>query len=159
MPYTYHYQATCGGCGTTKAGNAQAMQEAGWKMLAVNSPTDIAVMESWEHPMGAECACPDCYAKYQELQKTADAAQQAAYGALGKFTPTPSPSGGSGTEDDPYVWEAGVTCVLNAFYMHESKLYVYMPADAEAKSYDSWEDAESDFAIWDEDTTETSETA
>ena len=159
MPYTYHYQATCGGCGTTKAGNAQTMQDAGWKMLAVNSPTDIAVMESWEHPMGAECACPDCYAKYQELQKTADAAQQAAYDALGKFTPTPSPSGGSGTEDDPYTWEAGVTCVLNAFYTHDSKLYVYMPADATAKAYDTWEDAEADFAVWDEDTTETSETA
>ena len=152
MPYTYHYQATCGGCGTTKAGNAAAMEEAGWKMLAVNSPTDIVVMDSWEHPMGAECACPDCYAKYQELQKTADAAQQAAYDALGKFTPTPSPSGGSGTEDDPYTWEAGVTCVLNAFYTHDSKLYVYMPSDATAKAYDSWEDAEPDFAIWDSDT-------
>ena len=152
MPYTYHYQATCGGCGATKAGNAQAMQNAGWKMLAVNSPTDIAVMDSWEHPMGAECACPDCYAKYQELQKTADAAQQAAYDALGKFTPTPSPSGGSGTADDPYTWEAGVTCVLNAFYTHDSKLYVYMPADATAKAYDTWEDASADMAAWDSDT-------
>ena len=152
MSYTYHYQATCGGCGTTKAGNAAAMHDAGWKMLAVNSTTDIVVMDSWDHPMGAECACPDCYAKYQELQKTADAAQQAAYDALGKFTPTPSPSGGSGTEDDPYTWEAGVTCVLNAFYTHESKLYVYMPADATAKAYDTWEDASADMAAWDSDT-------
>jgi hypothetical protein len=152
MPYNYHYQATCGGCGTTKAGNAAAMQDAGWKMLAVNSPTDIVVMDSWDHPMGAECACPDCYAKYQELQATADAAQQAAYDALGKFTPTPSPSGGSGTEDDPYTWEAGVTCVLNAFYTHDSKLYVYMPSDATAKAYDSWEDAVADMAAWDSDT-------
>ena len=156
MPYTYHYQATCGGCGTTKAGNAAAMQDAGWKMLAVNSTTDIAVMDSWDHPMGAECACPDCYAAYLELQKTADAAQQAAYDALGKFTPTPSPSGGSGTEDDPYTWEAGVTCVLNAFYTHDSRLYVYMPADATAKAYDTWEDASADMAAWDS-TDETTE--
>lgn len=150
MSYTYHYQATCGGCGATKAGNAQTMADAGWKMLAVNSPSDIVVMDSWEHPMGAECACPDCYAAYQKLQATADAAQQAAYDALGKFTPTPSPSGGSGTEDDPYTWEAGVTCVLNAYYAHESKLYVYMPSDAEAKSYDTWEAASADMVEWTE---------
>ena len=150
MSYTINYHCTCGGCGTTKAGDATAMESAGWKMLAVDSDTGIIVAGNWDYPNFAECACPDCYAAYLELQTTADAAQQAAYDALGKFTPTPSPSGGSGTADDPYVWEAGVTCVLNAFYTHDGKLYVYMPADAEAKSYDSWADAAADMVEWTE---------
>ena len=159
MSYEVIYHATCHGCAATKAGNATAMEEAGWKQLAVNSATDVVVVTGWDYPLGEECACPDCYAAYQKLQATADAAQQAAYDALGKFTPTPSPSGGSGTEDDPYTWEAGVVCVLNAYYRHGEHVYVYMPADAEAKAYDSWEDAVADMAIWGEDTTETSETA
>ena len=164
MSFEIVYHATCHGCSATKAGNASAMDEAGWVMLNVYTPAGSSspiadALDTWANAVGNECACPDCYAKYQELQKTADAAQQAAYDALGKFTPTPSPSGGSGAADDPYTFEAGVVCVLNAYYRHGDHVYVYMPADAEAKSYDSWEAAEADFAIWDEDTTETSETA
>ena len=75
-----------------------------------------------------------------------------------KFTPTESEDGGDGSESNPYTFVAGKKCVLNAYYTTTVK-YVYMPADAEAKAYDSWEAAEADFAIWDEGTTETSETA
>ena len=159
MSFEINYQATCHACGATKGGKAESMEKAGWRQLMVGSDGTVSVLDAWDYPLADDCVCPDCYAKYVALKQTADEASQSAYDALGKFTPTPSPSGGSGTADDPYTFETGVVCVLNAYYRHGEHVYVYMPADAEAKSYDSWEAAEADFAIWDEDTTETSETA
>ena len=162
MSITYNLTCTCAACGATKTGTAAEMGEAGWVRLAIdrsNGKVKPIVIDGWGDPLADDCICKDCYDAYYALQEKADEAQQAAYDAMGKFTPTPSPSGGSGTVDDPYTFEAGVVCVLNAYYRHGEHVYVYMPADAEAKSYDSWEAAEADFAIWDEDTTETSETA
>ena len=66
-----------------------------------------------------------------------------------KFTPTESESGGDGSESNPYVFVAGQKCVMNAYYTSPTK-YVYMPADAEAKSYGSWADAEADMVEWTE---------
>ena len=155
MSISLTYNCTCNACDAAKSGTAAEMEEAGWKLLTALTSGGVYVSPSWDTESADGCVCPDCYAKYQTLQKAADEAQQAAYDAIGKFAPTPSPSGGSGTADDPYTFEVGVVCVLNAYYRHGEHVYVYMPADAEAKSYDSWEDAEPDFAIWDEDTTET----
>ena len=158
MTIEISYKATCAVCGAVKEGTGAELSEASWRMT--QGGREALPADAWETNVVADdCICPDCAAEYETLAKAAEEAQQAAYDALGKFTPTPSPSGGSGTEDDPYTFETGVTCVLNAFYTHDSKLYVYMPSDATAKAYDTWEDAEADFAIWDEDTTETSETA
>ncbi len=159
MSITYNLTCTCAACGATKTGTAAEMGEAGWVRLAIdrsNGKVKPIVIDGWNDPLADDCICKDCCDAYYALQEKADEAQQAAYDALGKFTPTPSPSGGSGTEDDPYTWEAGVTCVLNAFYTHDSKLYVYMPADATAKAYDTWEDASADMAAWD-NTDETTE--
>ena len=153
MSVTYNLTCTCAACGATKTGTAAEMGEAGWVRLAIdrsNGKVKPIVIDGWGDPLADDCICKDCYSAYYALQEAADEAQQAAYAAMGKFTPTPSPSGGSGTEDDPYTWEAGVTCVLNAFYTHDSKLYVYMPADAEAKSYGSWADAAADMVEWTE---------
>ena len=155
MSYKINYQATCCGCGATKGGKAEAMVSAGWKMLHVwyrvgEVKSTVDVIDGWVNPVGNDCICKDCYDAYYALQEKADEAQQAAYDALGKFTPTPSPSGGSGTEDDPYTFQAGVVCVLNAFYTNDGVLYVYMPADAEAKSYASWDEAQADFVEWTE---------
>ena len=66
-----------------------------------------------------------------------------------KFTPTESESGGDGSESNPYTFVAGEKCVMNAYYTSPVK-YVYMPADAEAKSYDSWADAAGDMVEWGE---------
>ena len=145
-------ECTCAACGATTSGTPDEVSTAGWVRMIVdqsNGKYKPMLLDGWSGVTSSDdCICKDCYDAYYALQKTADAAQQAAYDALGKFTPTPSPSGGSGTEDDPYTWEAGVTCVLNAFYTHDSKLYVYMPADATAKAYDTWEDAEADMVEW-----------
>lgn len=67
----------------------------------------------------------------------------------GKFSPTESEDGGDGSESNPYTFVAGQKCVLNAYYTSPVK-YVYMPADAEAKSYGSWADAEADMVEWTE---------
>ena len=148
MSLRYKYECTCATCEASIEGSAEALMEAGWhKTYAGKEVLDV---DAWQKSYGDDCICPDCYAKYEALQKAADEAQEAAYGAIGKFTPTPSPSGGSGTEDDPYTFETGVLCVLNAYYRHDDHLYVYMPSDAEAKSYDSWEAAAPDFALWGE---------
>lgn len=64
-----------------------------------------------------------------------------------KFSPTESESGGNGSESNPYTFVVGEKCVLNAYYTAPTK-YVYMPADAEAKSYDSWADAAADMLEW-----------
>ena len=157
MSINLTYTCTCHACNAAKSGTATEMEEAGWRKVLQSGV--VLDPSQWATEYGDDCVCNECYDKYVALQKAADEAQQAAYDAIGKFTPTPSPSGGSGTVDDPYTFEAGVVCVLNAYYRHGEHVYVYMPADAEAKSYDSWEAAEADFAIWDEDTTETSETA
>ena len=66
-----------------------------------------------------------------------------------KFTPTESESGGDGSEERPYAFVAGEKCVMNAYYTSPVK-YVYMPSDAEAKSYDSWADAVADMVEWTE---------
>lgn len=66
-----------------------------------------------------------------------------------KFTPTESESGGDGSESNPYAFVAGQKCVMNAYYVAPTK-YVYMPADAEAHSYDSWADASADMVEWTE---------
>ena len=66
-----------------------------------------------------------------------------------KFTPTESESGGDGSESNPYAFVAGEKCVMNAYYTAPTK-YVYMPADAEAKSYGSWADAAADMVEWTE---------
>ena len=65
-----------------------------------------------------------------------------------KFNPNEQETGGSGTEDDPYVFVPGKACVLNAYYT-SSKKYVYMPADAVAHAYGSWDEAAEDMAAWD----------
>lgn len=146
---TMEYKAECAVCDAAKEGAGEELVSAGWRKTA-NGDT-VLPADAWVTDTGGDdCICPDCYAKYEALQKAADEAQEAAYEAIGKFTPTPSPSGGSGTEDDPYTFETGVVCVLNAYYKHDDRIYVYMPSDAEAKSYDSWEAAEPDFALWNE---------
>ena len=156
-------ECTCVACGATTSGTADDVSSAGWVRMIVdqsNGKYKPVFLDGWSGVSSTDdCICKSCYDAYYALQEKADEAQQAAYDALGKFTPTPSPSGGSGTEDDPYTFETGVVCVLNAYYRHGEHVYVYMPADAEAHSYDSWADAAADFAIWDEDTTETGETA
>lgn len=148
MSLKYKYECTCATCGAATDGSAEAIMEAGWRKTYAGQ--EVLDADTWQRNYGDDCICPDCYAKYEALQKAADEAQEAAYEAIGKFTPTPSPSGGSGTEDDPYTFETGVVCVLNAYYKHDDRIYVYMPSDAEAKSYDSWEAAEPDFALWNE---------
>lgn len=149
MSITYTYSCACDGCGAAKSGTAQEMRDAGWKKYHRVAPGGALVFEDWDNAGGDYAACPDCYDAFSAAQTKADEAQRAAYDALGKFTPTPGPLGGSGAADDPYSFEVGVVCVLNAFYSHGGKLYVYMPAGAEPKSYGSWEEAEPDFAVWD----------
>lgn len=148
MSIDISYKATCAMCGTaTKEGVGQDFINAGWHKT-LNGQA-VLPSDAWREPSyGSDCICSDCYAKYKVLQDAADEAQQAAIDSLGKFTPTPSTSGGIGTADDPYTFETGVVCVLNAYYKYNDTVYVYMPADAEPKSYDSWEDAEPDFAEW-----------
>lgn len=145
---------TCAACGATTSGTADEVSEAGWVRMVVDQSSGKykpVLLSGWSGVSSSDdCICKDCYDAYYALQEKADEAQQAAYDALGKFTPTPSPSGGSGTKDDPYTFQAGVVCVLNAYYKHDGKLYVYMPADAEAKSYTSWDEAAADFAEWEE---------
>ena len=149
MTIEISYKATCAVCGAAKEGAGAELSEAGWRMT--QGGREALPADAWEGNVVADdCVCPDCAAEYETLAKAAEEAQQAAYDALGKFTPAPSPTGGSGTESDPYTFTAGVVCILNAYYEHDGKLYVYMPADAEAKGYDSWEAAESDFAEWSE---------
>ena len=65
----------------------------------------------------------------------------------GKFTPTESESGGDGTEEHPYAFAPGTECVPNAFYTSPQK-FVFMPADAEKHSYDSWAEAAADMVEW-----------
>ncbi len=67
---------------------------------------------------------------------------------LGKFTPSADESGADGTEANPYDFTPGQTLVPNAFY-RSPELFVYMPADAEPKAYDTWADAVADMAKWD----------
>ena len=148
MSVSYTYACTCDSCGATLSGTPSEMESAGWKKFYTFATGGAVTFEDWANSGGDHCLCKDCYDAYYALQEKADEAQQAAYDALGKFTPTPSPSGGDGSESNPYTFEAGVVCVLNAYYAHGGKLYVYMPADAEAKSYGSWEAAEADFAEW-----------
>lgn len=66
---------------------------------------------------------------------------------IGKFTPATSTNGCDGSEANPYTFVPGEPCVLNAYYTSPTK-YVYMPADSEAKSYDSWADASADMIEW-----------
>ena len=143
---------TCAACQATVSGTADEVSEAGWVRMIVdqsNGKYTPVLLSGWSGVSSSDdCICKDCYDAYYALQEKADEAQQAAYDALGKFTPTPSPSGGSGTEDDPYTFQPGVMCVLNAFYKYIGTLYVYMPADAEAKSYASWDEAADDFVEW-----------
>lgn len=65
-----------------------------------------------------------------------------------KFSPQEQQTGGSGTEDDPYEFVSGKACVLNAYYT-SPKRYVYMPEDAVAHAYGSWDEAINDMAAWD----------
>ena len=152
MSIKINLDCTCAACQSTVSGTAYEVSKAGWVRMIVdqsNGKYKPVLLSGWRGVSPSDdCICKDCYDAYYALQERADEAQQAAYDALGKFTPTPSPSGGSGTEDDPYTFQAGVTCVLNAFYTHDGVLYVYMPADAEAKSYASWDEAAADFAAW-----------
>lgn len=146
---------TCLACGATTSGTADSVSSAGWVRMIIdhsNGKHKPILLTRWKGvSANDECICKECYDAYYALQEKADEAQQAAYDALGKFAPTPSPSGGSGTRDDPYTFVAGVVCVLNAYYKYIGQLYVYMPADAEAKAYASWEEAAADFALWSTD--------
>lgn len=145
---------TCAACQSTISGTSDEVSEAGWVRMIVdqsNGKYKPVILDGWSDISSADdCICKDCYDAYYALQEKADEAQQAAYDALGKFTPTPSPSGGSGTKDDPYTFLPNVVCVLNAYYKYIGTLYVYMPADAEAKSYASWDEAAADFVEWTE---------
>ena len=154
MSFTVIYNAYCRSCNAFLSGDKDTFKHNGWKQVhvagSINGRVRLRVSDGWDDTSADDCICKDCYDAYYALQEKADEAQQAAYDALGKFTPTPSPSGGSGTEDDPYTFQTGVMCVLNAFYKYIGSLYVYMPADATAKSYDSWDDAAADFVEWTE---------
>ena len=68
---------------------------------------------------------------------------------IGKFTPTEDTTGGDGSESNPYEFVAGTECVPNAFYRSPKK-FVFMPADAEKHSYDSWADAAASMVEWSE---------
>ena len=151
MSVSYIYACTCDSCSATLSGTPSQMGSAGWKKFYTVSPMGAVTFEDWANSGGNHCVCKDCYEKYQTLQKAVNEAQQVAYDSLGKFTPIPNPVlGGSGTEDDPYTFRPGVTCVLNAFYKYLNTIYVYMPADATAKSYESWDEAAADFVEWTE---------
>ncbi len=142
------YDCECAGCGATLSGTAGEMGEAGWrKVISPGVPLDPSV---WATEYGEDCICKECYAKYIKLKAARDKADEEMRAAAGKFTPTPSEQGGSGTESDPYTFAENTACVVNAFYTHGGKLYVYMPADAESHAYASWKDAEADFAAWEE---------
>lgn len=145
-------ECTCAACGATATGTPGEMAQSGWSRLAYDtSGGDVkpVLFAGWDVLFGAdECVCKDCADAYAALDKKADEARQKAYDSLGKFTPAPDTGGGSGTEADPYTFAVGAVCVVNAFYTHDGKLYVYMPADAEPKAYDTWADAEADFEPW-----------
>lgn len=65
----------------------------------------------------------------------------------GKFTPDEDETGADGTEERPYVFTPGTDCIPNAFYTVPTK-FVFMPADAEKHSYESWADAKADMVEW-----------
>lgn len=149
MSLQFIYSAVCAGCGATKQATGGAFANTQWRKT--DGLGEVLDASAWLDPYGEDCVCPDCYAKWLKLKAARDKADAEMRAAAGKFEPTPSPSGGDGTEADPYTFEEGVACVVNAFYTHDSKLYVYMPADAESHSYASWADAEADFAAWETD--------
>lgn len=64
-----------------------------------------------------------------------------------KFAPDADETGADGSEEHPYAFTPGAECVPNAFYTSPKK-YVFMPADAERHSYDSWDDAAADMVEW-----------
>ena len=136
------YRVTCAGCSATATGTESELVDAGWRAV---TPTAGRFGTVFDYPSGGlDAVCKDCVASVQDKIDAASAAQQALVDAVGKFDGT----SGKGTEANPLEFQPGVLCVLNAYYVHDGKLYVYMPADAEAKSYGSWEDAEADFAEW-----------
>ena len=138
------YHVTCAGCAAEATGAKEQLVEAGWRSVL---PTQGSFGTEFDYMRGAlDAVCADCMAAIQPKLDAVEAARKDLVDAVGKF----DGSKGEGTEDNPLEFEAGVVCVLNAYYARGGKLYVYMPADAEAKSYASWEDAEADFAAWEE---------
>ena len=136
------YHVTCAGCAAEATGAREQLADAGWRSVL---PTQGNFGTEFDYMHGAlDAVCGDCMAAIQPKLDAVEAARKDLIDAVGKF----DGSKGEGTEDNPLEFETGVTCVLNAFYTHDGVLYVYMPADAEAKSYASWDEAAADFAAW-----------
>lgn len=138
------YRLTCAGCNATATDLPDALVAAGWRTI---TPSLGFLGADFEYARGGlDAICKDCVAALQPKIDALDKAQADLTDAVGKFDGTQ----GTGTVDNPIVWKEGMSCILNAYYSHDDKLYVYMPADAEAKSYASWDEAAADFVEWTE---------
>lgn len=137
MSISTTYKAICAVCGATKDGEGEVFKNTGWRKT-VNGESVLSV-EAWvDDSYGDDCICPDCYAKYEALKEAADEAAETARKALKKQS-----GGGSGTEDDPYVFVPNQLLTLASFYCETagSDAYAYMPADGTPKTYAAWADA------------------
>ncbi len=138
------YHVTCAGCSSEATGAQDVLVGAGWRTI---TPTPGRLGTVFDYPLGGlDALCKDCVAALQPKIDALDKAQADLTDAVGKFDGTL----GAGTVDNPIVWKEGMSCVLNAYYSHDGKLYVYMPSDAEAKSYATWDEAAADMAEWEE---------
>lgn len=137
--YELVYRVTCDKCGAT-ADITNANTE--WIGVASDGFAGAGLIGNSSFYLEA-VLCPTCATEYQSYLTAIEQAKENAQVFLGK-----SDLSGQGSEDNPYEFQTGVECVLNAYYIHDGNLYVYMPADAEPHSYDSWEAAQNDFALW-----------
>lgn len=145
MAFSMTYTCKCAKCGATVAADQEVMANSGWRRIDRQSGTvyDPAAW-AWTWVQAADCVCNACAADYDKLRDKLDKAQQEAADALADWLPK---AGGSGTEADPYVFTPNVTCELAKFYVEAAgaaDTYAYMPADAVAKSYETWADALAD---------------
>ncbi len=138
------YRTTCDRCGAVADITDRSLYEgehAGWVGVTGSGEVGPGVIAgSWDV---VATLCPDCHSTYESYQRAVEDAKAKADAWLGKVDLS-----GEGSEENPYEFAAGITCVVNAYYRHDGTLYVYMPADAEPHAYDSWEAAEADFALW-----------
>lgn len=150
----YYAKLSCDRCGSVYDGNDLASAySAGWRSYDIQS--NVFCLGGISD--GCPLVCPNCIdtVKNDVIAKI-DAQNQIITNVLGKFNAENNPYA-EGTEQNPFVWTASITCIPNAFYLYSDKRYVYMPADAESHITVEWPSA--DMVLWDTDDTTESETA